>query len=544
MKNLKNLFSGDDYSKKLYQEAQNLVNKWGKTGLLKGLQTDYDRNNMAILLENQARELVKEVSSTGTSQYTEEWSGVALPLVRRIFAEIAAKDFVSVQPMSLPSGLVFYLDFKYGSSVYNFDTTAGTDEWGWQDNSIYGKTSTGSAAAGGLYGAGKFGYSINQSSTASNVVSTASVAWSDVNYDGTLSASLANYTKVVVDMTGTNYDTAGVRAFTLYSGSSAINLPAFTQPVAVAGSYTRLQFIVNSTLIDDGQAVTVYYNVQPANDYSRGDFEDTVGNSGVGGTDLAIPELNLQMKSYPIVAKTRKLKTVWTPEFAQDLNAYHAVDAEVELSALLAEYITMEIDLELLDMLIQNAITVDYWSARVGKIHKGTGATDGEADWTTQTYAAGDLAYTQNSWFQTLGTKLQKLSNAIHQKTMRGGANFLVTSPTIATIIESIPGYAADTDGNAMKFAMGVQKVGALNNRFTVYKNPYMSENTILLGFRGTHFLETGAVYSPYIPLIMTPLIYDPQNLTPRKGVMTRYAKKVVRPEFYAKLFVSDLNYV
>lgn len=545
--NLEKIFSGtNDYQRKLNEEAKHLVNKWKRTGLLDGLESDYDRNNMSILLENQARQLVKEVSSTGTSQYSEEWSGVALPLVRRIFAEIAAKDFVSVQPMSLPSGLVFYLDFKYGTSIYNFDTTAGTDEWGWQDNSIYGKTSTGSNAAGGLYGAGKFGYSINQYSTTSNVESTASCQWSDVNYDGTLSSSLANYTKVVVDMSSTNFDPAGVRAFTLYSGSAAINLPAYTTPVAVAGSYTQVQFIVSSTVIDDGQDVTVYYNKQPGNDYSRGDFEATSDPAYTDTADnsLTIPELNLGMKSYPIVAKTRKLKTVWTPEFAQDLNAYHAVDAEVELSALLSEYVTMEIDLEILDMLIQNAITVDYWSARVGKVHKGAGATDGEADWTSQTFAAGDLAYTQNSWFQTLGTKLQKLSNAIHQKTMRGGANFLVTSPTIATILESIPGYAADTDGTQMKYAMGVQKVGQLNNRFTVYKNPYMYENTILLGFRGTHFLETGAVYSPYIPLIMTPVIYDPTNLTPRKGVMTRYAKKVVRPEFYAKLFVSDLNYV
>ena len=545
MSKLPNFFNGNDYTKKLLDESKGLITKWNKTGLLRGLATEFDKSNMAILLENQARQLVKEVSSTGTSQYSEEWSGVALPLVRRIFAEIAAKDFVSVQPMSLPSGLVFYLDIKYGTSKYDFETSAGTDEWGWQNNSVYGKTATASAATEGLYGAGRYGYSMNQFNTASNVVSTGSVLWSDVNYDAAVSASLANYTKVVVDMAGTNFDPAATKAFTLYSGSAAINLPAYTKPVAVNGSYTRAQFIVDSTLIDDGQAVTVYYNKQTTNDYTRGDFEATADLSVAdsNNTNLAIPELNLQMKSFPIIAKTRKLKSVWTPEFAQDLNAYHAVDAEVELSALLAEYVTMEIDLELLDMLIANAITVDYWSAKVGAIHDGT-TDNGESDWKSQAFDTGTLAYTQNSWYQTLGTKLQKLSNAIHQKTLRGGANFLVCSPTVATIIESIPGFSADTDGNSMKYAMGVQKVGALNNRYTVYKNPYMTENTVLLGFRGTHFLETGAVYAPYIPLIMTPLIYDPINLTPRKGVMTRYAKKVVRPEFYAKLFVSHLNYV
>ena len=154
--------------------------------------------------------------------------------------------------------------------------------------------------------------------------------------------------------------------------------------------------------------------------------------------------------------------------------------------------------------------------------------------------------YTKGTWFQTLGNKLQAVSNAIHQKTLRGGANFIVVSPEVATIIESIPGYASDANGDAAngKFAMGVQKVGALTNRYNVYKNPYMTEDEILIGFRGSNFLETGAVYAPYVPLIMTPLVYDPKNFTPRKGVMTRYAKKIVRPEYYGKVIVADSNLV
>jgi hypothetical protein len=150
------------------------------------------------------------------------------------------------------------------------------------------------------------------------------------------------------------------------------------------------------------------------------------------------------------------------------------------------------------------------------------------------------------SWFQTIGIKLQKVSNIIHQRTLRGGANFMVVSPAVATILESIPGFAADTDGDAakMEYAFGVQKVGALNSRYKVYKNPYMLENVILMGFKGSQFLETGAVYAPYIPLIMTPLVYDPETFTPRKGIMTRYAKKMVRPEFYGKVYVNDLNII
>ena len=244
------------------------------------------------------------------------------------------------------------------------------------------------------------------------------------------------------------------------------------------------------------------------------------------------------MKSQTISAKTKKLKAQWTPEFAQDLNAYHSLDAEAELTGLLSEYISLEIDLEILDMLIQNAPTVEYWSARVGDQINATR--------TAFTSNTAGLYYNQMTWFQTIGIKLQKVSNIIHQRTLRGGANFMVVSPAVATILESIPGFAADTDGAAdtMKYAFGVQKVGALNSRYKVYKNPYMTENVILMGFRGTQFLEAGAVYSPYVPLIMTPLVYDPATFTPRKGIMTRYAMTMIRPEFYGLVVVSDLAVV
>jgi hypothetical protein len=199
---------------------------------------------------------------------------------------------------------------------------------------------------------------------------------------------------------------------------------------------------------------------------------------------------------------------------------------------MLSEYISMEIDLEILDMLIADAATEDYWSAENNTVWNGTAFVA----------ATADFYNTQGQWFQTLGTKIQKVSNKIHQKTLRGGANFLVCSPTVATVLESIPGYAASTDGDKLDFAFGVQKVGSLNGRYKVYKNPYMTENQILMGYRGSQFLETGAVYAPYVPLMMTPLVYDPDTFTPRKGLMTRYAKKMIRPEFYGKIKVNGLT--
>lgn len=534
-KKLFNILSDSERTyRKQFEETQKLVSKWEKTGLLDGLDNVYEKHGTAVLLENQARQLIDEISSTG-GRNQEEWSGVALPLVRRIFAEIAAKEFVSVQPMNLPSGLVFYLDFKYGTSQPGFTTGAGASS---QTDTLHGVTNTTAEASEGLYGAGRFGYSINETVKTNCAVTVTSASWSDVRFDPDLSQSVVRdqIKKIAIDMSALGIDTEGVRAFKVShctSGRLRAYYPAYT--TETAGTVTFVVSGSKSGSVEVGYGYyTCSYHTQPT-ESNRGDFEYT-------GTDLDIPEINVSLRQEPIVAKTRKLKAVWTPEFAQDLNAYHSIDAENELTSVLSEYISMEIDLEILDMLILNAVTSDTWSAAVGRAK-----TSDVSPW----FGAQDvgllgasLAYTQNTWFQTLGTKVQKVSNLIHQKTMRGQANFMVVGPSIATVIESIPGYSTDTDGNQMQFAMGVQKVGMLNNRWKVYKNPYMKENILLLGFRGTQFLETGAVYAPYVPLIMTPLIYDPTNFVPRKGVMTRYAKKVVRPEFYGKIIVSHLNYV
>jgi hypothetical protein len=320
----------------------------------------------------------------------------------------------------------------------------------------------------------------------------------------------------------------------------------FPQFTRVNGA--NVEFVIKQVAADTSGDHVITYTLGPDNLDDRGDFEDTFPAAGSGAVStLEIPEINVQLRSDTVAAKTRKLKAQWTPEFAQDLNAYHSIDAEAELTSILSEYISMEIDLEILDMLIRNADTVEAWSAKVAQdISVSNNTTAGGTTDITYTSTQNNLGvyYTKMSWFQTLGVKLQKVSNLIHQKTLRGGANFMVVSPKVSTILESIPGFAADSAGDADKYAMGVQKVGAINSRYTVYKNPYMTENTILMGYKGSQFLETGAVFAPYIPLIMTPLVYDPTSFTPRKGIMTRYAKKMVRPDFYGKVMISDLNQI
>ena len=549
MSNLNSLLESANQWKVVQSDAARLANKWEKTGLLEGMGNEVEKNNMSLILENQAKQLVVESSQTGggagsSAQFAggqgEQWAGIALPLVRKVFGQIAAKDFVSVQPMSLPSGLVFFLDFQYGGGGaiegQNGKFTTGSDVFG--ASSMYGDTApTDGVPTGGLYGAGKWTYSTNVTESSDLTTPTiATASWTEVGYDSDLSASISAGTVKKVTFAGTqldNPDEEGARGFTVSAGTditASVNYAAYNN-----FDGTNFNLFVKGTAGSDGTEtdVKVVYIQQPTAQF-RGDFED--GNTSLNGENnpIDIPEINVKLKSEAIVAKTKKLKAVWTPEFAQDLNAYHSLDAEAELTSIMSEYIALEIDLEILSMLLENALTTEYWSAQNNVAFDGTGIAD------------TDLGFfnTQGQWFQTLGTKVNKVSNKIHQLTLRGGANFMVCSPTIGTILESIPGFAAadGADAETMNYAFGIQKVGNLNQKYQVYKNPYMTENTILLGFKGSQFLETGATFAPYIPLIMTPLVYDPDTFTPRKGLLTRYAKKMLRPEYYAKIYVNGLN--
>jgi len=559
--NVNTLLEGASPLQHQQSEAAKLASKWEKSGLLEGLNGhESEKSNMAVLLENQARQLVNEANATGTGQSvtnganSEAWAGVALPLVRRVFGEIVAKDLVSVQPMNLPSGLIFYLDFQYGTNQPGDSTnrmqTSGDSLYGAASDLKTNTVPTSGNPGSGLYGAGRFGYSINETSSlvakadtlAAGKFTTGSVTDAIINYNGEFSSSVwaASTLETVTVLTADldDYDVEGVRAFTI-SGSAIDTV--YNEFTNLNSDKTQLTFVVSSSgAIATDDEIAVLFQKGPDNLDDRGDFEEgqTGVSSGFAGggsvSNMDIPEINVQLRSETVTAKTRKLKAQWTPEFAQDLNAYHSIDAEAELTSILSEYISMEIDLEILDMLIRNADTTNHWSALVGAERNDDGTTA----------VGSDQYYTKMSWFQTLGIKLQSVSNTIHQKTLRGGANFMVVSPKVSTILESIPGFAADSPGDSNKYAMGVQKIGAINSRYTVYKNPYMTENVILMGYKGNQFLETGAVFAPYIPLIMTPLVYDPVSFTPRKGIMTRYAKKMVRPDFYGKVFIHDLQNV
>jgi len=551
----------------LKAEGAALLDKWGKTGLLEGLGGEHGKHNMARLLENQASELLREASTMAQGD-VEGFAAVAFPIVRRVFGGLVANELVSVQPMSLPSGLIFFMDFQFTDTRLNAAT----------GNSLYGGGVVGQQLTGGVDLSGPGGnaersfYSLNNgysSPTASSDMSIslfASVASFPgdaqvgklCRFDpGITSGSAVVIGKATVsslsqlnkdDLVAINWNlTAGsgsgdgltgnqVRRLTQYSGSAKDHLLVV---VAATGSETVANLSKNLT----GSTHSVKYTMADAFDGtaaagSSGAIGAVVGADNWGlENDEGIPEIDLKVDSVSVTAITKKLKAKWTPELGQDLNAYHNLDAEVELTSILSEQIALEIDREIMEDLIKGATAgTYYWSRSPGLfLDRTTGAEVGASA------KAPDFTGTVSEWYETLIETVNDVSAQIHRKTLRGGANFLVTSPEVANVLEFTAGFRASITADDNKGIAGAQKVGSVSKKFDVFVDPYFPRNLILVGRKGNSFLESGYVYAPYVPLQVTPTIFGVEDFVPRKGVMTRYAKKMVRPDMYGLVVVRGL---
>jgi hypothetical protein len=555
-------------------ESHALMQKWSETGLLEGLDSEHVRNNMARLLENQAAELLREASSMAAGD-VEGFAAVAFPIVRRVFGALIANELVSVQPMSLPSGLIFFLDFTtdrdrlgsganeslYGGARVASQITGGVDiseAGGAADKSFYNlnngySSPTGSAAgvtltnvASGTVGLGDPG------------VGTANLD-SLLRYDpdlvsGTTTAAVFTLPIASLEAGGqplNRSDLVGVTLGTLPSGSQVRRLTAKSDAAGndVAGdTYTHLRVAVISL---DGTSSPIELAAIAAADVTfpmDDNFESGNALGSVRGVvewgleaEEGIPEIDIKVDSVEVTAKTKKLKAKWTPELGQDLNAYHNLDAEVELTSILSEQIGLEIDQELLEDLIKGAsAAVYYWSRRPGKfLNRESGAPISTS--ANESLLGADFTGTVSEWYETLVETINDVSAQIHRKTLRGGANFLVVSPEVANLLEFTSGFRANVVHDDGKGDVGVIKTGNLSKKWDVYVDPYFPRNVILVGRKGSSFLESGYVYAPYVPLQVTPTIFGVEDFVPRKGVMTRYAKKMVRPDLYGLVIVQDL---
>jgi len=596
----------------LRKEGASLLNKWEKTGLLEGLGKDNEKNGMARLLENQAKELLREASSMAAGD-VEGFAAVAFPLVRRVFGSLLANDLVSVQPMSLPSGLIFFLDFTHEGNRHGVGA----------GQSVYGGGKVGSFLTGGVSditenGGGFYNLSMAVASPTASITLTEDASADGANpFDvisaaeisdnisagcaltsaGTAVSALTEAQKKAIrydpdilggtqsdlvhlavirlsdaDMATLNKDMLGaievyqtaadgasetsfgtsvtmIRRLTHLgvkndSGSAAIEDDSpnnyisliFTSPTGTSFELAGSPFL-SLPIVDAFSAGQSVGAVTGGDTWGLEEPAPATGNAGSTTGKNEIPEIDISVDSVAVTAITKKLKAKWSPELGQDLNAYHNLDAEVELTGILSEQIALEIDREILNDLIQGATAgTYYWSRSPGLfVNRVTGAELGASS------AAPDFTGTVSEWYETLIETINDVSAQIHRKTLRGGANFLVTSPEVANVLEFTSGFRADVTADVDRGTVGAVKAGALSKKWDVYVDPYFPRNLVLVGRRGGSFLESGYVYAPYVPLQVTPTIFGTEDFVPRKGVMTRYAKKMVRPDMYGLVVVRGL---
>ena len=553
----------------LSKEGAALRSKWESTGLLEGLKDEAQKNGMSVLLENQAKQLLKEASQMAAGD-VEGFAAVAFPIVRRVFGSLIANDLVAVQPMSLPSGLIFFLDFTHSGGQLGADNGA----------SLFGGGVIGSQITGGVDLTGdnaeRSFYNLNNGMS-SATGSVASVALGACQASGTVGAAgkeaLDKLVRFDPDLQGKTVAvfTASVSALSQLNKSDLVAI----EGASVSGSLVRrLTAKVNSSnevvggdefthlrivlVSDDGSTDVEMAAVDELTTvkYPKDDGLAAAGNpaglgaisgAGAGSWPLEnqedMPELDIKIDSVAVTAKTKKLKVKWTPELGQDLNAYHNLDAEVELTSIMSEQIALELDREILEDLIKGATaSTMYWSRRPGKFLDRLTGLPVEGDQTSSANLLGaDFTGNVSQWYETLLETVNDVSAQIHRKTLRGGANFLVCGPEVAAVLEMTAGFRAKVTPDADSGDAGAVNVGSISKKWDVYVDPYFPRNVILVGRRGAQFLESGYVYAPYVPLQVTPTIFGVEDFVPRKGVMTRYAKKMVRPDMYGLVIVQDL---
>jgi hypothetical protein len=586
----------------LAREGEALLDKWERTGLLEGLD-DHRRGNMSRLLENQAAQLLKETSTMQAGD-VQGFASVAFPIVRRVFGNLLAQDLVSVQPMSLPSGLIFFMDFTfsgdveagmprlaqmrdeslYGGGVVGQQLTGGVNlggprgELSFYDLNAGYSSPTGSfaGAAGtldvlraGTYGdqeslnmtvnglgrvfrgdqdlvSGTSTYLIveteNENLTSRGFQSGAASPLVEIVVSGTDGVGGISADAQPIDTPGAR-DTAGfmVRRLTQWSGSydGAATGKMLYVFASLDGSVTDtvLEAAITSNNVASG---TVFFPIADRFVAAGAPFGAVAGSTLGGGWGLEnnpdIPQIDIKVDSVAVTAKTKKLKAKWSPELAQDLNAYHNLDAEVELTSILSEQIALEIDQEILSDLVNGATAATlHWSRLPGKfVNRETGAANGNSLYP-------DFTGTVSEWYETLLETVNEVSARIHRKTLRGGANFLVCGPEVANILEFTAGFRASAAVDEEGGSWGVKQVGSISRKMDIYVDPYFMRNLLLIGRKGSSFLESGFVYAPYVPLQTTPTIFGTEDFVPRKGVMTRYASQMVRPDMYGLVVIHDL---
>lgn len=531
--------------KQLAEQRNAIMKNWDESGLLEGLKK-VQKSNIAQLLENQAQSMLNEVTLDASAG---RFDTVAFPIVRRVFSRLLANELVSVQPLALPSGLLFYMDARvsfngadntFSSSITRANEVANVRKVA-PANTATGKpgpTFASTSAYERFYNNNGFDLSFGTGETA-------------IGSTSTFAANLVTGGLIARTMTlGAGFDISKQQSSATLRFSSVTNIyysaGSSNTLIVAAGGDVPFYNQVQTWSLDQfaNNEAKVVFDLRPAGVYGT-DFDASMLNNGSGSfggsfTIRATPayevfnnlegksemaELTIRFSSVTVNTVTRKLRAHWTPELAQDLEAYHSIDAEAELTALLSEHIAAEVDREIIIDLINGAPFKARWD------YQGLANN-------------ANFFGTQKDWNQTLITKVNQVSAQIHKATLRGGANWIVCSAEAGAIFDDLEYFHVDGSAapESEKYNLGVEKIGNLASRYVVYKDPYLPAQIVLIGHKGSTFLEAGYIYAPYIPLQLTQTIHDPNDFTPRKGIMCRYAKKMVNNRFYGVIYIDNID--
>lgn len=541
--------------KQLREQREITTNRWEKIGLLEGLEGNV-KENCAQLFENQLSHMINESSDSSNSG---QFETVAFPVIRRVFAKLLANDIVSVQALNLPIGKLYYINPK--TSVRVDSTTA---PWSEQAGGVhtspdgaYGnaadkaadsRTQFESRSLYDAFYASKYdeeGTSLfDRSKGDITVVTGATTAdtftiGTDKFVQLTVGGIYSTAEGKLVGPTGVPMDTESFLAGLRVVADIDLTAPApYTDETISAGDAipfnVKVQKYGQAIVSKDGELILLVdltyagtNGYQPLSGSTTPTFTVTYRTYSDLEEDSRMAEVTFQLDQVTVSVETRKMRAMWTPELAQDVSAFHNIDAEAELTALLSEQMAAEIDREILRDLRRGAAWTARWDYN-GLRKQGS---------TNQYYGV------QKDWNQTLITKINQISAQIHKATLRGGASWVVVSPEVSAVFDDLEYFhVSNAAPEQDKYNMGIEKIGTLSGRYQVYRDPYSPANTVLIGHKGTSILETGYIYAPYVPMQLTPVMYNPFDFTPIRGIMTRYAKKMVLNRYYGRIYCDGLQ--
>jgi len=548
---------------------EDTIKKWDELGFLEGLE-GHQKDNIAQLYENQASHLINEAAVADSSGSFET---VVFPIIRRVFSKLLANDIVSVQAMNLPIGKLFFFIPKIQERnagahyhPYGFPDTATDPTTGYTGNNLYDRFYENDNGDGNSPDTGLFDYSKGQYSAVTlnpvAIVSFVTGSTSNVSLSSITGAS--SQSALILKITGFTKDGEGKL---IGPNGNAMDTEEFLASAVV--THTGVSRNFNIVTQKYGKGIVEYGSKQTTNNYPSGRYyQDTVDQEGTmyiqvdmqnysatagfsnvvlaNTTALSdfeltyrvydtlefedqIGEVSFDLQSVTVSVTERKLRATWSPELAQDVSAFHNIDAEAELTALLSEQIAAEVDREILRDLRKGAAWTAKWDYNEWKYGGNGGATL--------------QGYTQKDWNQTLVTKINQISAQIHKTTLRGGANWVVVSSEVSAVFDDLEYFhVSNAQPDQDQYNMGIEKIGTLGGRYQVYRDPYFPANKILIGHKGKSLLDAGYIYAPYVPLQLTPTMYNPFTMTPIKGIMTRYAKKMVNNRYFGVITAKGIT--